>query len=82
MVATNGGILDEIFNPTLSARDACKILDDYYEKLKAKAKGSTLTAADAKKEGPTIIKLVNSCLKQVCNPKFLVQKSKSNKLEG
>jgi hypothetical protein len=69
MVATDGEILDEIFSPTLSARDTCKYLDNYYEKLTSKvSKGSALTAADAKKEGPTIIKLVNACLKQVSKP--------------
>ncbi len=72
MVATEGGIIDEIFNPSLSARDACKCLDNFYEKLTIKvSKGTTLTAADAKKDGPTIIKLVNACLKQVLNSRSL-----------
>jgi hypothetical protein len=66
MVATDGGILDEMFQPNLSASDACKLSDSFFEKLTAKvSKGTALTAADAKKEGSTIIKLVNACLKQV-----------------
>ena len=64
-------VLDIILNPELSAQSVRKNVGSYFEKFASKvSKGSALTASDAKKEGPTIIKLVNSCLKQVLYRKF------------
>ena len=66
MSSTDSAMLDIIANSEISSQSIQKTMASYYDKLSSKiSKGSNLTASDAKKEGPTIIKIVNLCMKQV-----------------
>jgi hypothetical protein len=65
-MAADSALIDILLSSEISGQSVRKTVSSYYEKFSSKiSKGSTLTAADAKKDAPTIIKIVNSCMKQV-----------------
>jgi len=53
---------------TVGAAELHATLDVYLSRIEGLQKGGSVSAAHAKKEGPALIKAINTSLKQVCLP--------------
>jgi hypothetical protein len=68
-------LLDVLSSPDASAKEVQGELESFLAQVGALNKGRAFSAADAKAYGPTLIKMVNTCVKQVwyfggCHPVF------------